>query len=251
MREDSLLPLLYDSASTTGWHGGMVAVTQALLHKVPLPIAPAILEVGCGGGDVLRLLARQFPDAQIVGLDLNDLAVETAQRTSGAQVAQANLLRLPFASRTFGLLLALDSLDQREVPLGAALAEVWRVLEPGGLLLLRVSAYPWLYGAHDRAFNTGRRYTGRELRAALKAQGFALVRGTHANTLLAPPVMAQRLLERLRGASRPSATDVAIYSTPLANHTVHLALQSEAIWLRRASLPAGLSLIAVARKVSA
>ena len=38
-----------------------------------------------------------------------------------------------------------------------ALSEAYRVLQPGGLLVIRVSAHPALHGPHDVAFNTGRR----------------------------------------------------------------------------------------------
>jgi SAM-dependent methyltransferase len=256
-RDENLLPLLYDHDLTAGWHAGMVALTRRLLHGVRLPLAPRVLEVGCGGGDVLQMLATELPDAQITGLDLNELAVQTAASRPGqsAGLGQADLLRLPFRPRSFDLLLALDSLDQVGVPLGSALAEAWRVLLPGGQLLVRVSAYPWLYGTHDRAFNTGRRYTSHELLGALRAQGFQLVRATHANALLAPPVIALRMLGRLREGKTPAASSPGagsdLYASAAANRVVHTALTLEAQTLRWASFPAGLSLFALARKVSA
>ncbi len=254
MNEENLLSLLYASETTAGWHAGMTAVTSALLQRIALPAAPCVLEVGCGGGDVLRLLTRTWPAAQLVGVDLNALAVTAASgamaagataefgSASAATVAQANLLQLPFATGSFDLLLALDSFDQSGVELAAALAEARRVLAPGGKLLLRVSAYPWLYGAHDRAFNTGRRYTRDEVRQALQQHGFAFVAGTHANALLAPPVVLLRLL------AQRDQTNSSVYMSPLANRVVQAALRSEALWLRRAALPVGLSYFAIAQK---
>lgn len=249
MNEENLLSLLYASETTAGWHAGMTAVTSALLQRIALPAAPCVLEVGCGGGEVLRMLAHGWPAAQVVGVDLNALAVATSaaattesQSAPAATVAQANLLHLPFAAGSFDLLLALDSFDQSGVALAAALAEARRVLAPGGKLLLRVSAYPWLYGAHDRAFNTGRRYTRDEVRQALQQQGFAFVAGTHANALLAPPVVLMRLL------AQRDQTNSSVYMSPQANRVVQAALRSEALWLRRVALPVGLSYFAIAQK---
>lgn len=256
MSDENLLSLLYASEATSGWHAGMAAATDALLQRLDLPAAPCMLEVGCGSGNHLRHLAHGWPAAQLVGIDLNALAVATAadvlaprgggvRAAATATVAQANLLQLPFAANRFDLLLALDSFDQVGIPLQAALAEAWRVLVPGGKLLLRVSAYPWLYGAHDRAFNTGRRYTGSEVRQFLHGARFAFVAGSHANTLLAAPVVLMRLLAH--GGDMGSE----IYVSPLANQLVQRALQIEALWLRRANLPAGLSYFAIARKMPA
>jgi SAM-dependent methyltransferase len=265
MSEPNLLPLLYDSEATAGWHAGMAAVTRALLPGVRLPVAPRVLEVGCGNGELLRLLATDLPDARLAGMDLSPVALRSAAEkgsSEGAAVAltQANLLRLPFANQSFDALLALDSFDQSAIDIDAALAEAWRVLRPGGFLLLRVSAYPWLYGPHDRAFNTGRRYAASEVRAALAASGFAVLHLTHANSLLAPPVVALRLLSRMANELRsrgilPRPKQAAggssgVYASPVANRAVELALRAEAAWLRVAPLPAGLSLIALACKVT-
>ncbi|MBK8051686.1 MAG: hypothetical protein IPK16_34130 [Anaerolineales bacterium] len=62
--------------------------------------------------------------------------------------------------------------------------------------MIRVSAYPWLEGPHDVAFNTARRYGRRELVTLLGQHGFEIERTTYANGLLGLPVMLVRLLQR-------------------------------------------------------
>lgn len=245
MNQGALLPLLYDAGASGGWTAGMIEITRALLARFNLPQRGRLLEVGCGSGALLHAVQHEHPDLDATGLDLNPRALEMAAARD-LRLLQATLLRLPFADATFDAVLALDALDQAAIPLGAALIEMRRVLRPGGLLFVRVSAYPWLYGAHDAAFNTGRRYSSPELADGLREAGLTPVRMTHANVLLAAPAIGVRLPGWLW--ERPHFG--GLYATPLANCMIHAALRAESAWLRRWNLPAGLSLIAIARRDS-
>lgn len=239
-----LLPSLFDAAASSGWSIGMRRVTQALTADLELPPGP-VLEIGCGGGQLLADLQARWPQRTVLGADLHPLALVYARRRAhSAGLTQTALPDLPYAENTFALILALDVFDQEGVELAAALAAGRRALRPGGLLVLRVSAHPRLFGAHDRAFHTGRRYTRRELSHTLAAQGYALRRVTYANFVLGAPVAGLRLLQRRQWVPwRPG-----LYSSPLANRMVAGALLLEALWLCRANLPVGLSLWVVAEK---
>jgi ubiquinone/menaquinone biosynthesis C-methylase UbiE len=241
----ALLPLLYDSEQSYGWSVGMRAITRALLAGLELPPGP-LLEVGCGGAQFLAELAADHPDRAIYGVDLHPEALARARAQVNGQAALvcAPAERLPWPDATFALVLALDVFDQIGVDVAAALAESYRVLRPGGRLALRLSAHPWLYGPHDVAFHTGRRYTRRELVAALRAAGFAVRRVTYANIVLGGPVAAWRLLQRAGLASWSPAP----YNNQFANTLAAWLLASEAAVLRRADLPVGLSLCVVGEK---
>lgn len=222
----------------------MRRVTHALTANLELPPGP-VLEIGCGGGQLLADLQARWPQRTILGADLHPLALAYARRHARTVgLAQTALPDLPYADNTFALLLALDVFDQEGVELAAALAAGRRVLRPGGLLVLRVSAHPRLFGAHDRAFHTGRRYTWRELSHALASQGYTLRRVTYANFVLGAPVAGLRLLQRTQWVP----WQPGLYSSPLANCVVAAALLLEAQWLCRANLPVGLSLWAIAEK---
>ena len=137
----------------------MSEVTRALLAHLSLPAGP-ILELGCGSGRLLYILQSQFSHRTVVGADLHPLALAHAQnaRRHPPPLLGARLQQLPFAAGRFAMVIAMDTMDQRDVDLLAALHESWRILRPGGILLLRVSAHAWLHGPHDTAFNTGARY---------------------------------------------------------------------------------------------
>ena len=238
----NLLPSLYEAERVGGWNVGMRAASHAVLARQPLPPGP-ILEIGCGGGAFAAELAEGHPQAVVVGLDLRPEALAFAgAQGSRATWVQGNLLRLPFGDESFALVVALDVVDQKGIDAGQALAGIRRVVRPGGALLLRVSAHAWLYGPHDAAFNTGRRYGLAEFCAIVRGAGLEPVRATFANSLLAAPIVAMRLLQRW--GLLPLSED--LYADGAVNRLLGAALQAEAGWLRRRDLPVGTSLFVVA-----
>src|SRR6478736_5326592 len=73
----SLLPLLYADDQSYGWSEGMRAVTHALLDNLTLPDGP-LVEVGCGGGQMLAQLQQRYPERELIGVDMNPLALSYA-----------------------------------------------------------------------------------------------------------------------------------------------------------------------------
>lgn len=114
------------------------ALLQMMLEAVPgdLPVA----DLGCGPGHVAGWLAEQ--GARAVGIDLSAGMVDVATaRYQRAEFRRGDLLDLPAADGEFGAALSLYSvihLEPRERP--RAIAEMHRVLVPGGQLLVAVHA---------------------------------------------------------------------------------------------------------------
>ncbi|MCB9155645.1 MAG: methyltransferase domain-containing protein [Caldilineaceae bacterium] len=142
-------------------------------------------------------------------------------------LVDANMLALPFPTAAFGAVVALDSFDQQGVKLSLALAESHRVLRPDGLLLLRVSAYEWLHSTHDRAFNTGRRYSSKEVQSVLVQHGFQPVATTYANAMMLLPVAFVRLLQRYHFVPFTAAQ----YGASQFDELVKAILTMEAHWI--------------------
>jgi ubiquinone/menaquinone biosynthesis C-methylase UbiE len=101
-----------------------------------------VLDVACGTGVVARLAAERMDTGRVVGLDLNPamLAVaRTVPQNGGPKIEwrEASVLDMPFPDRTFDVTLC--QLGLQFFPDRArALAEMFRVLTPGGRLALSV-----------------------------------------------------------------------------------------------------------------
>jgi SAM-dependent methyltransferase len=232
------------------WYTGMRAITLSLLQASGICASRAplrVLDAGCGTGGMLPYL-RRF--GEVWGVDLSPFALPYAQRRAdgrgGMYLAQASVTALPLPGEVFDLVTSFDVIYHLAVADDvAALKEFCRVLRPGGVLFLRVPAYDWLRGAHDRIVHTRHRYTRGELRRKLECAGFVVERLSHANMLLLPVAVVKRILEALAG---PTARSDVQPVHPVANAALRACLLLEAWVLRRVDLPAGLSVVAVARR---
>ena len=228
------------------WYTGMRAcareVLRAALGGRSAPLA--ILDAGCGTGGGLRWLA-EF--GRVTGLDFHPRAVQWARRAS-PRVCQASVLAVPFAAGSFDLVTSFDVLYHRAVVDDEqAMREFARVLRPGGWLLARVPAHDRLRGAHDVQVHTRHRYARAELRAKVRQAGLDVCRLTYAGACLLPPALLRRILQRGAVAASSAHSDVSL-PPPVLNSVLAAAMRLESRWLRRWDVPAGLSLLVLARR---
>jgi SAM-dependent methyltransferase len=151
-----------------------------------------ILDVGCGAGGTLRAL--QGRGHALAGLDLRPEGLRWLRNDSVAEMTQGEATRLPFRDSSVAAVLLLDVLEH--VREAAALDEVWRVLRPGGCLVLSVPALPALWSYRDEAAGHLRRYTRPHLLGALKLARFDIREVTAYQSLLLPALLLSRRLGR-------------------------------------------------------
>jgi len=203
-----------------------------------------ILDVGCGTGTMLTHLAR-FGDARGVDMDLE--AVGYCHDRGLQQVTQSGADSLPFEKDRFDVVTALDVVEHIDDDLGA-LREIKRVLKPGGLLLLTVPAYRFLWGRQDDINLHKRRYVARELRSRLQAVGFEVERLTYMNAILFPAIAAIRLLRRILPEPPKLESDFAFPAPQPLNVLLSAVFGSERYVLTRFDAPFGVSIMALARR---
>jgi SAM-dependent methyltransferase len=226
------------------WYRALRVRLLAALAERPGP-GPALLDAGCGTGGFLRVLRATQPERVLHGIEYNPDAARRAAAKSGAAVAAGDINRLPFADAAFGAAVSVDVLCHRAVDEAAALAELHRVLAPGGTLVLNLPAMEWLRSAHDARVHTARRYTGARIVGALAAAGFQDIHARYWNSLLLPLMALQR---KVIARAPDARSDVAAFA-PWLDATLGFVTRVEH-GLARAGLrfPAGGSVLAVARR---
>lgn len=246
---------LYQLEEDFWWFAGMRQITAALLDPVcPQARDRTILDAGCGTGGMLAWLKRYAGNGRVTGVDRSRTAVEFCRRGGQITTAQASVTDLPFPDSTFDLVTSFDVLGELsdEASADRAIDEMLRVLKPKGIAFVRVAAYEWIRSSHDIAQDTQHRYLAGELAGKLKRAGFDVLRSTHANGLLMPLAIFQRLVLKRIGLA--SGSDVKPLPSMLGwlNSALSATLRTEARWLRRpaANLSFGLSAICVAQKRS-
>lgn len=114
-------------------------------HIAELP-GGRLLEIGCGLGNDLCQIARRHVDA--TGIDIAPRAVELAQQhlamhNLNATVLLANCEDLPFASDSFDIVYS-SGVIQHTPDINASVSEIFRVLRPGGtLVIILYHRYSW------------------------------------------------------------------------------------------------------------
>ena len=196
-----------------------------------------ILDAGCGTGGLLTFLGT----GARFGVEWSEAAASRAAAKSAAPVARGSVNALPFANASFGAVVAADVLCHGAVDPAQALAEMKRVLRPGGRLIVNMPAYQWMLSAHDTRVHNTRRMTTTQTQAMLAGAGFQAIRARYWNTLLLPLMIAQRKILS-RG---DSASDVAPFP-PWLDATL-LAVTSLERCLKF-PLPFGGSVLAIAEK---
>ncbi|MEP6574541.1 MAG: methyltransferase domain-containing protein [Gemmatimonadota bacterium] len=121
-----------------------------------------VLDIGCGTGDFLRLLARMVAPGAAVGVDLSETMVAEARHRTGADLANlsfqsGDVHALSFENGSFDRVLATQVLLHVTDP-GRALAELSRVLAPDGRMM--ISELDWgTIAVESTDRELGRRFT--------------------------------------------------------------------------------------------
>jgi SAM-dependent methyltransferase len=154
-----------------------------------------VLDAGCSSGYLLEDLRRELPTASLLGVDLIAGGLRRAHLlVPDARLLLADVCDLPIDDASVDVALSANLLEHVPDDAGA-LAELHRVLRPGGLAAVIVPAGPGSYDYYDAFLGHERRYARGEL--AGKAAGFEVLLDTHIGALIYPAFWAVKKRNRL------------------------------------------------------
>lgn len=236
--------LMHAAEDDMWWYRALHAEALAALATAGTPPG-RLLDAGCGTGGFLARLRQARPDRPAAGLEYFPAAAALAEAKAGVPVTVGTVNAMPYADASFAGVVSLDVLCHAAVDPAAALAEMTRVLAPGGVLVLNLPAFNWLHSAHDLRVHNARRFTAGSIRPLLAAAGLASIRTRYWNALLLPLMVVQR---KILARAPDHGSDVAAFP-PWLNRSLHAVtvLERQLAGLG-IPFPAGGSVIVTARR---
>lgn len=223
------------------WFQGRRAVVLDLLERY----APSgrLLDIGLGTG----FNAKIFKDRGYIveGVEPAPEGVAFAKTiVPDVSVIQSTFPSAAVSSDTYDVVALLDVVEHLEDD-AAALEDVHRVLKSGGVAIITVPAFRFLWSAHDERAHHFRRYRKSELEHVLEKAGLEPVVLTYYNFFLFPLIA----LARIFGALKKDTGNSDFDKTPqFLNSILAGVFGGERFLLRLFPFPFGVSLVALVRK---
>ena len=193
------------------WWQARSRLVLAMLERHSITPPARVLDAGCGWGVTLDALEQRGYEP--AGIDVSRQALERLDRP-GRMLIEADLT-CEFApaivsQSAFDAVLALDVIEHIDDD-AAALANLARLVRPGGIMIVSVPALPDLFSEFDTVQGHRRRYLPEQLRAAFDQSGLAIEQLFWWGSWLVPLFRARRR----RASGFPDQTPEAIYERHL------------------------------------
>lgn len=229
--------------ATHWWFVERRRLFATLIRKTAIPSDATVVDIGTGTGANLRLL-RQMGFAQVVGIDPSADAAHWCAEKGLGDVHTGDIRALPLADASVDLLLATDVIEHVDED-KQAVAEIWRVLRPGGTALITVPAFPSLWGLQDVKSHHYRRYRMTPFLQLLERSGLVVEKKFYFNYLLFAPIFAARQVIRWLRVELGSENEV---NNALLNRVLSFIFRFDVMTAPILKPPFGVSILALVHR---
>ena len=218
-------------------------IILSLISKYKIPKTAKIFDFGCGSGYLVGELQRQGYGAS--GSDISKEAVGFGRQHGIKNIGVVEADKMP-QNGPYDVILALDAIEHIKDDMGA-IRGLEKALKPGGLFIITVPAYQWLWGVQDEVAHHFRRYTMTGLTGIIKRSGdLIIIRKTYFNTILFLPIAVVRMFSKwFNLEDRESDFNI---NNRFLNGLFYFIFNFETYFLKIFSFPFGVSILLVLKK---
>lgn len=241
--KDSAYKMLHETAQDNWWYRVRKKIVKNIIEKYSTSSNKKleILDIGCGPGVFLKEL-KDF--GICYGIDNSAQAVNFCRKESINNVKLGDAANIPYSNNRFDAVLALDMLEHIKDD-NLAIKEIKRVLKDGGLAIIFVPAFNFLWGKSDELGQHYRRYTLKDLKFKAKDSGFYIIKASYFNFFLFFPILLIRYVVRILKISIQSENETGF---KLVNSILFYIFYLESILLKYINFPFGVSALVICKK---
>lgn len=221
------------------WFMARRLILSSIIRKLNLPNGAMILEVGCGTGGNLKMLACF---GEVYAFEMNPVARMYAEELKCAEIAFGYCPNnMPFQNLRFDLICIFDVLEHIDQDL-ETLVMLKALLKNNGSIVISVPSYKWLYGPHDKFLHHKRRYSKAGLMNIFYVAKLKAIKLSYFNSFLLPIAVLVRVKDKIIGNSATTALNIPRF---FLNEFLKNIFAFERFILEHFNLPFGLSLLCV------
>jgi SAM-dependent methyltransferase len=215
--------------------------------------ASTVLEIGCASGFLLRELIEYLPGHRIVGADYTRDTLESLGRQlPNVPLMQFDLTQCPLVDDFADIIVLLNVLEHI-VDHEAAIAQLFRVVRPGGAVIIEVPAGPPLFDVYDRVLMHHRRYTMNGLTKILEKNGFIVESRSHLGFFLYPAFYLAKRISQVRfpldgKVNEPQLVAAMIKVTRKSSAIMNVVMRCEHALRRHVYYPFGVRCLLTCRR---
>lgn len=244
---DKSFEQLYHKAETNQWW--FSTRRSAIVKLLPkLCAGLKVLDIGCAGGLLMQDLIKQNPGIEMHGIDMSEKAIALCHQRELHHARVADATQPPYPEHYFDVIIASDCLEHLQDDT-TAVKNWYKLLKPGGILLIFVPAFMQLWSEHDMVNHHFRRYSRTQLLHLCMQNNMRLIRSGYWNFLLFIPALIVRVGKNLFGGIQTNPKADAIVNPPAwMNTALTLLLKAENKVLPFGSFPFGISTFCLVQK---
>ena len=239
---DSHYDTLYTTELNHWWYKARRRLVHELIVRYSEKDRPIILDVGCGTGALLKELSSY---GDVHGVDPSPKAVSYCLSRGIIEVKEGSVESIPHQNDKFDIVLALDILEHVEDD-QAGVNEIYRVLKKGGIGIIFVPTFSFLWGVTDEISHHHRRYRLSSLMKLFDHSHFNILRHSYFNFFLFLPILIIRSLVKFLHIPLESENKLGV---SLFNPVLYTIFYLEILLLKFVSFPFGVSGMLVAKKI--